>query len=250
MSAKEINTWLDRRGSLLLGVLGFIVTAVVAVFAISAYTANSEQHEQINTQSKRLTRSLCASANTTASAFREPAVGESDAHFADRLLAQRKTLRYSFGLGCSNIKGFEELPRKRRDALDEIDHVLALLGRDSGDESQPEDITQALRRAVEDGSVDPSTLPDEQPSPSPSPSSPDDPSSGGSVSGGSNGSTGGSSDGVDDGGIDDGSTGDDGGSTGPVDGGTSGLLPDSPLGPIQVPGLDCHVTALGIRVCD
>lgn len=118
---------MDRRGSLILGIVGFAVTAVVAIVAILAYTANSGQDEQIQDQSVKVTRSLCASANTTASAFREPAAGETEQHFVERLLAQRKTLRYSFGLGCSNLKGFEDFPRKRREALADIDRKLATL---------------------------------------------------------------------------------------------------------------------------
>lgn len=218
MTTKQINTWLDRRGSLILGVLGFVVTAVVAVFAISAYTANSGQDEQLKVQSSKLTRSLCASANTTASAFREPGQGESAAHFVDRLRAQRKTLRYSFGLGCSNIKGFGDLPKKRREALSQIDEILAQLEKESEDRDGDSGISQALRRAAEDG-----TGPAPQPTPAPEDSGTSDVGSLGTGGGGAPG----------------------GGGTG-----GGGLLPDSPLGPIQLPGVDCHVTVAGIRVCD
>ena len=107
----------------------FIVTSI-AVLAVAAgclgYLAWDKRSDAGDTaevvlaQGRGLTLTLCAQADVISSAFRVPAEGESDEHFADRMRAQRAVLVASLGLVC----GTPGLGARRHDALAEIRQIL------------------------------------------------------------------------------------------------------------------------------
>ena len=107
----------------------FIVTSIAVLAVASGFLGYlawdtrsdaGDTAEVVLDQGRGLTRTLCAQADVISSAFRVPAEGESDEHFADRMRAQRAVLVASLGLVC----GTPGLGARRHDALAEIRQIL------------------------------------------------------------------------------------------------------------------------------
>lgn len=121
----KLSGALRRRNlALLTAILCLIAAAFSAGYALNSRT---QLHDQITANATV----VCATARSTALAFREPQISadgtkESNAHFLERMLAQRLTLIAAGRTDppCESLPGFATFPFLRARALYEIDQIL------------------------------------------------------------------------------------------------------------------------------
>jgi hypothetical protein len=130
----RIDAKLDSNNRLRNLALATAMICLIAAGFSAGYALTSRQQldtakAQLKNQIATNKRVVCASARSTALAFREPQISadgkaESQAHFIDRMLAQRETLRLAGPLNCSELRGFATFPFLRGRALYEIASLL------------------------------------------------------------------------------------------------------------------------------